>query len=68
MARILRGEIRWANLYSGKGRGQAGFRPVLILSQDGFNGFSPIDDFLNIDSLTSNLQFLLTFNHFIYIF
>ena len=37
MARILRGEIRWADLNPGRGREQAGSRPVLILSQDVFN-------------------------------
>ncbi len=37
MARILRGEIRWANLNPVRGREQAGQRPVLILSQDVFN-------------------------------
>lgn len=37
MARILRGEIRWANLEPTRGREQAGQRPVLILSQDVFN-------------------------------
>ena len=37
MARILRGEIRWANLNPARGREQAGQRPVLILSQDVFN-------------------------------
>jgi mRNA interferase MazF len=37
MARILRGEIRWADLNPVRGRGQAGLRPVLILSQDVFN-------------------------------
>lgn len=37
MARILRGEIRWANLNPGRGREQAGQRPVLILSHDVFN-------------------------------
>jgi len=37
MARILRGEIRWADLNPVRGREQAGFRPVLILSQDVFN-------------------------------
>lgn len=37
MARILRGEIRWADLNPVRGRGQAGQRPVLILSQDVFN-------------------------------
>jgi mRNA interferase MazF len=37
MARILRGEIRWADLNPTRGREQAGQRPVLILSQDIFN-------------------------------
>ena len=37
MARILRGEIRWANLNPVKGHEQGGKRPVLILSQDVFN-------------------------------
>lgn len=37
MARILRGEIRWADLNPVPGREQAGLRPVLILSQDVFN-------------------------------
>jgi mRNA interferase MazF len=37
MARILRGEIRWADLNPVRGREQAGQRPVLVLSQDVFN-------------------------------
>ena len=37
MARILRGEIRWADLNPARGREQAGLRPILILSQDVFN-------------------------------
>jgi len=37
MARILRGEIRWADLNPVRGSEQAGLRPVLILSQDVFN-------------------------------
>ncbi len=37
MARILRGEIHWADLDPTKGREQAGKRPVLILSQEIFN-------------------------------
>ena len=37
MARILRGEIRWADLNPVRGREQAGHRPVLILSHDVFN-------------------------------
>lgn len=37
MAKILRGEIRWADLNPVRGHEQAGMRPVLILSQDVFN-------------------------------
>jgi mRNA interferase MazF len=37
MARILRGDIRWADFNPVRGREQAGMRPVLILSHDVFN-------------------------------
>jgi mRNA interferase MazF len=37
MARILRGEIRWANLDPIQGKEQSGNRPVLVLSHDVFN-------------------------------
>jgi len=37
MARILRGEVRWADLDPTRGNEQAGQRPVLILSHDVFN-------------------------------
>ena len=37
MARILRGEIRWANLNPVRGREQTGRRPVLVVSHDVFN-------------------------------
>ncbi len=37
MARILRGDIRWADLNPVRGREQAGRRPVAILSNDIFN-------------------------------
>ena len=37
MARILRGDILWANLDPTRGREQSGSRPVLILSQNVFN-------------------------------
>jgi len=37
VARVLRGEIRWADLNPVRGREQAGLRPVLILSHDVFN-------------------------------
>jgi len=37
VARILRGDIRWADLSPTRGREQAGMRPVLVLSHDVFN-------------------------------
>jgi mRNA interferase MazF len=37
MARILRGDILWANLDPTRGHEQAGSRPVLVLSQNVFN-------------------------------
>lgn len=37
MARILRGEVRWADLSPVRGHEQAGRRPVLVLSHDVFN-------------------------------
>jgi mRNA interferase MazF len=37
VARILRGEIRWADLNPVRGRKQVGLRPVVILSHEVFN-------------------------------
>ena len=37
MARILRGDILWADLDPVRGRAQAGRRPMLVISQDVFN-------------------------------
>jgi mRNA interferase MazF len=37
MARVLRGEIRWADLNPVRGHEQAGRRPVLVISHDVFN-------------------------------
>ncbi|MGE5346049.1 MAG: type II toxin-antitoxin system PemK/MazF family toxin [Acidithiobacillales bacterium] len=37
MARVLRGEIWWADLDPVRGREQAGQRPVLVVSEDVFN-------------------------------
>jgi len=37
MARILRGDVVWADLDPTEGHEQSGRRPVLILSQDVFN-------------------------------
>lgn len=40
MARMLRGEIYWAELGVARGHEQSGRRPVLILSRDVFNRHS----------------------------
>ena len=37
MARVLRGEIRWAELDPTRGNEQQGTRPVLVISHDVFN-------------------------------
>jgi mRNA interferase MazF len=37
VARVLRGDVVWAELIPTRGREQAGRRPVLVLSQDVFN-------------------------------
>ena len=37
MARILRGEVRWADLNPVRGHEQSGRRPILVLSHDVFN-------------------------------
>ena len=37
MARILRGDVRWADLNPVRGHKQAGERPVVIISHDVFN-------------------------------
>ena len=37
MARILRGDVRWADLNPVRGHEQASRRPVLVLSHDVFN-------------------------------
>jgi len=37
MARILRGDIFWADLNPVRGREQSGIRPVLVISHDVFN-------------------------------
>lgn len=40
MAKILRGQVYWADLNPVRGREQAGLRPVLVLSNDLFNAKS----------------------------
>ena len=60
MARILRGEIRWADLNPVRGREQAGLRPVLILSQDVFNERSGTVIALAVTSQPQRAGFPLT--------
>jgi mRNA interferase MazF len=60
VARILRGEIRWADLSPTRGREQAGRRPVLILSHDVFNERSGTVIAVAITSQTQRAGFPLT--------
>ena len=60
MAKILRGEIRWADLNPVRGHEQAGLRPVLILSHDIFNERSGTVIAVAITSQTQKAGFPLT--------
>jgi len=60
MARILRGEIRWADLNPARGHEQAGLRPVMILSHDIFNERSGTVIVAAITSQTQKSGFPLT--------
>lgn len=53
MARILRGDIRWADLNPVRGHEQAGLRPVLILSHDIFNESSGTPESVALNVLTA---------------
>ena len=61
MARILRGEIYWADLNPTKGHEQAGVRPVLIISDDIFNERSGTVIAFAITSQKPKAGFPLTF-------
>ena len=60
MARILRGEIYWADLNPVRGREQAGLRPVLILGHDLFNRKSETVIAMAITSQAQKAGFPLT--------
>lgn len=60
MARILRGDIWWADLNPVRGREQAGVRPVLIISHDVFNERSGTVIALAITSQPPRAGFPLT--------
>ena len=61
MARILRGDILWADLDPSIGKEQAGFRPILILSHDVFNERSGTVIALAITSQPQRAGFPLTY-------
>lgn len=60
MARILRGDIRWADLDPTLGNEQSGKRPVLILSADVFNQRSGTVIAVALTSQTPRAGFPLT--------
>jgi mRNA interferase MazF len=60
VARILRGEIRWADLSPGRGHEQIGRRPVLVLSHDVFNARSGTAIVMAITSQPQQAGFPLT--------
>jgi mRNA interferase MazF len=60
MARILRGDVYWADLAPTRGREQSGRRPVLILSHDVFNDLSETVIAVALTSQTPRAKFPLT--------
>ncbi len=60
MARILRGDVRWADLDPVKGREQAGRRPVVVISEDVFNSRSGTVIAMAITSQPQKAGFPLT--------
>lgn len=62
MAKILRGEIYWADLNPVKGREQAGFRPVLVISEDVFNEHSGTVIAMALTSQQQKAGFPLTYS------
>ena len=62
MARILRGEVRWADLNPTRGHEQAGRRPVLVLSHDIFNKRSGTVIAMALTSRPQKAHFPLTYS------
>lgn len=61
MARILRGDVVWADLRPTRGKEQSGSRPVLVLSQDVFNLRSGTVIAMALTSKPQRAGFPLTF-------
>ena len=60
MARILRGDVFWADLAPTRGHEQTGLRPVVILSEDVFNARSGTVIAMAITSQPQRAGFPLT--------
>jgi mRNA interferase MazF len=60
MAKILRGDVYWADLNPVRGHEQAGLRPVVILSKDIFNDRSGTVIAMAITSQSQHAGFPLT--------
>jgi mRNA interferase MazF len=60
VARILRGDVWWADLNPARGHEQAGIRPVLVVSHDVFNQRSGTVIAMAITSQRPNAGFPLT--------
>jgi mRNA interferase MazF len=60
MARILRGDIVWADLNPTRGREQSGMRPVLVLSHQVFNERSGTVIAVSLTSQPQRASFPLT--------
>lgn len=61
MARILRGDIHWADLNPVRGKEHAGMRPVVILSQDVFNERSGTVIAMAVTGQSQRAEFPVTF-------
>ncbi len=60
MARILRGDIRWAELNAVQGHEQGGRRPVVVISHDVFNSRSGTVIAMALTSRSQRAGFPLT--------
>lgn len=62
MARVLRGDIHWADLDPARGHEQAGHRPVVVLSHEVFNERSGTVITMALTSQEPRTGFPLTLN------
>ena len=60
MARVLKGDVYWANLEPTRGREQAGKRPVLVLSGEAFNDRTQTVIAMAVTSQPQRMGFPLT--------